>query len=195
METLATPFTKPSNKLANAVHIYGELAGEKIKKGVFLVLQHANRVPPHIGLMMDNIYHSLSIKGQELNVSGEVLLKNISVRKIPSVFLEIQKHPVFSNDHLGESFAEQVKQFDKVSPDGNTCLSPVKLFFSEFYALDPHKIDLVFDLLEGLKKNNFAGSALGAHLGTLKENIFYLQPYKREDLDKQIAAELAKLKK
>lgn len=179
----------------NAIHISGELKAEEVKKGIYLVLQHANRVPPHIGMMMDNKYHSLSIKGQEINVSGEALLKNISVRKIPSVFLEIKRHPVFSNDHLGESFAEQVKQFDKVNTSGNTCLSPVKLFFGEFYALDASAIDLVFDLLEGLKKNNFTGPAFGAHLGTLKENNFYLQPYKRADLDKQIEEELLKLKK
>ncbi len=166
-----------------------------VKKGIFLVLLHANRVPPHIGMMMDNVYHSLAIKGQELNVSGEALLKNISVRKIPSVFIEIARHPVFSNDHLGESFAEHVKQFDKVNPTGNTCLSPVKLFFSEFYALESNKIDLVFDLLEGLQINHFSQAAFGAHLGELKGNIFYLQPYKRADLDKQIGEELARLKK
>jgi len=181
--------------LNNAIHINGEVQADEIKKGIYLVLLHANRVPPHIGMMMDNVYHSLSIKGQELNVSGEALLKNIALRKIPSVFLEIQRHPVFSNDYLGECFAEQVKQFDKVNAQGNTCLSPVKLFFCEFYALDGSKIDLVFDLLDGLDKNSFAGPAFGAHLGTLKQNIFYLHPYKRADLDRQIAEELTKMKK
>lgn len=179
----------------NAIPISGPLEAEEVKKGIFLVLQHVNRVPPHIGLLIDNVYHSLSIKGQELNVPGEALLKNISLRKIPSVFLEIKKHPVFSNLHLGEAFAEQVKQFDRVSTSGNTCLSPVKLFFGEFYAFDSSKIDLVFDLLEQLEKNRFGARALGAHLGATNQNIFYLQPYKRHDLDKQIEEELARLKK
>lgn len=156
---------------------------------------HVNRVPPHIGLLIDNVYHSLSIKGQELNVSGDALLKNISLRKIPSVFIEIKKHPVFSNLHLAEAFAEQVKQFDRVNATGNTCLSPVRLFFGEFYALDGAKIELVFDLLEQLEKNRFGGRALGAHLGATKQNIFYLQPYKRHDLFRQIEEELLKLKK
>lgn len=179
----------------NAIHISGEVKADEIRRGIYLVLLHANRVPPHIGMMMDHVYHSLSIKGQEINVSGDALLKNITLRKIPSVFLEIRKHPVFSNAHLGECFGEQVKQFDRVNTKGNTCLSPVKLFFEEFYALDGPKIDLVFDLLAQLNANNFISRAFGAHLGALKENIFYLHPYKRADLDRQISEELAKMKK
>ena len=159
------------------------------------MLLHANRVPPHIGMMIDHLYHSLSIKGQEVNVAGEVLMKNIAVRKIPAVFLEIRKHPVFSNDHLSESFAEQIRGFDKVNSRGNTCLSPVKLFFEEFYAIDKDRVNLVFDLLREISENKYGGLAFGAHLGALKENIFYLQPYNQRDLEKQIEEELLKLKK
>lgn len=181
--------------MAQLIHISGELNPGVIRKGVFLVLLHVNRVPPHIGIMCDNVYHSLAIKGRELNIAGEVLLKNISVRKIASVFVEIKQHPVFSNGHLGEAFGEQVKQFDKVGNGTNTCLSPVKLFFEEFYAIDSAKIDLVFDLLAELDKNHFVAGALGANLGALNQNNFYLQPYNRQDLDKQIREEVEKIKK
>lgn len=102
---------------------------------------------------------------------------------------------MFSNDHLGECFAEEVKQFDKVGSGDNTCLSPVKLFFSEFYAIKRDHIDLIFDLLSELEKNHFIEEAFGANLGTLNENIFYLQPYNRQDLEKQIREEAAKLRK
>jgi len=195
MEIQATPSSKPSNKLENAIHISGALDAGQVKRGIYLVLLHANRVPPHIGMMIDHTYHSLSIKGREVNVSGDALLKNISLRKIPAVFVEIEKHPVFSDSHLSESFAEQVMSFDKVNTEGNTCLSPVRLFFEEFYAIDKRKISLVFDLLRELAENQYSRNAFGAHLGALKENIFYLQPYNRRDLEKQIEEELAKLKK
>ena len=65
-----------------------------VKKGIYLVLLHANRVPPHIGMMIDNEYHSLTIKGQELSISGNALLKNIGLRKIPTVFIKIKKPTV-----------------------------------------------------------------------------------------------------
>jgi hypothetical protein len=155
-------------------------------------LLHANRVPPHIGIMIDNEYHSLTIKGQELTISGNALLKNIGLRKISTVFIKIKKHPIFSNQHLNESFMEQVKLFDKVNTDGNTCLSPIKLFFEEFYAIGKEKINLVFDLLDELKENDFIEEICGMNLGETNRNIFYLQPYNEADLQQQIANEIKK---
>jgi len=38
--------------------------------------------------------------------------------------------------------------FDKVNTEGNTCLSPIKLFFEEFYAIKSENIKLIFDLLK-----------------------------------------------
>jgi len=174
------------------INITQSFYANAIKKGIYLVLQHADRIPPHIGMMIDNEYHSLNIKGQELNISGNVLLKNIGLRKIPTLFIKIKKHPVFSNQHLNESFIEQVKTFDKVKVDGNTCLSPIRLFFDEFYAINKTNIHLIFDLLDELKKNDFIEETCGMNLGETKENIFYLQPYNESDLQKQIAVELKK---
>ena len=165
-----------------------------VKKGIYLVLLHANRVPPHIGMMIDNEYHSLTIKGQELSISGNALLKNIGLRKIPTVFIKIKKHPVFSNQHLNESFIEQVKLFDKVNPEGNTCLSPIKLFFEEYFAIKKDKIHLVFDLLNALKENDFIEETCGMNLGETNQNIFYLQPYNEADLQVQIKVELEKIR-
>jgi hypothetical protein len=174
------------------IYINGSFYANAIKKGIYLVLQHANRIPPHIGIMIDNEYHSLNVKGQELNVSGTALLKNIGLRKIPTVFIKIKKHPVFSNQHLNESFVEQVKQFDRVNSEGNTCLSPIKLFFDEFYAIKKENVHLIFDLLDGLKENDFIDETCGMNLGETKGNIFYLQPYNASDLQLRINSELEK---
>lgn len=179
---------------ANAIHIQKEYKPEDVKKGVYLVLLYANQIPPHIGLLIDNVYHSLTIKGQELNINGNVLLKNISLRKIPTVFIKLKKHPVFSSNHLNETFIEQVKLFDKVNNNTNTCLSPIRLFFDEFYAIPKEDIKLVFDLLAALTTNDFIQITYGAHLGALKENIYYLQSYNQGELKRQIKKELQKAK-
>lgn len=178
----------------HAIHIQKEYKPADMAKGIYLVLLHADKVPPHIGLLIDNTYHSLTIKGQELNINGNVLFKNISLRKICTVFIKIKKHPVFSNNHLNEAFIEQVKQFDKVNDDTNTCLSPIRLFFDEFYAIPKGDIKLVFDLLDALQTNDFISTACGTNMLALKENTFYLQTYNETDLKKQIAKELQKVK-
>ena len=178
---------------SNAIHILKEYKPADIEKGIYLVLLHADKTPPHICLLIDNTYHSLTIKGQELNISGNVLLKNISLRKICTVFIKIKKHPVFSNNHLNETFIEQVKQFDKVNDDINTCLSPIRLFFDEFYAIPKGQIKLVFDLLDALNKNDFIDTTCATNTIALKENTFYLQTYNEADLKKQIVNELQKV--
>ena len=179
---------------SNAIHIQKEYLPDDVKKGVYLVLLHANAVPPHIGLLIDNTYHSLTVKGQELNINGNVLLKNISLRKICAVFIKLKKHPVFSVGHINETFIEQVKLFDKVNQSGNTCLSPIRLFFEEFYAIPKEHIKLIFDLLDHLKANEFIDKSYGTNLGALKEHIFYLQTYNEADLKDQIVLELHKSK-
>ena len=155
---------------------------------------HVNRVPPHIGMMIDDEYHSLTLRGQEINISSNVLLKSIGLKKIPTVFIKIKRHPVFSNQHLNESFIEQVKMFERVNREGNTCLSPIRLFFDEFYAIKKESVKLIFDLLDGLKENDFIEETCGMNLGEMKQNIFYLQPYNEADLQLQIEAELNKVK-
>ena len=179
---------------SNAIHILKEYKPADMTKGNYLVLLHADKIPPHIGLLIDNTFHSLTVKGQELNIKGNVLLKNISLRKICTVFIKIKKHPVFSNNHLNEAFIEQVKQFDKVNDDNNTCLSPIRLFFDEFYAIPQEQVKLVFDLLDALKKNDFIDTTCATNHVALKENMFYLQTYNEAGLKKQIVKEIQKVK-
>ncbi|MEO6302508.1 MAG: hypothetical protein ABIP51_04990 [Bacteroidia bacterium] len=132
-----------------------------LNKDLWLVALYANRIPPHIGLMINGNYNSLTIKGHELNVSHEALLKTISQKKIESVFIKLKKNPVFSFDHQLEMLQEMISKFGPVRQYEVTCLSPIKLFFEQFYAV--HNIDeeLYFDLMKRMNENEyfeFAGS-------------------------------------
>jgi hypothetical protein len=91
-----------------------------VTKGTWLVILHASRIPPHVGLMINGNYNSLTIKERELNVSSEVLLKTISQKKIEALFLKIVKHPVFSSDHQLNIFQEQLNQFTSVKQNEAT---------------------------------------------------------------------------
>jgi len=52
------------------IHNISNATESDLKRGVFIALLHASRIPPHIGLLADAQYHSLHVKGQELNVSS-----------------------------------------------------------------------------------------------------------------------------
>src|ERR1035437_2846562 len=121
-------------------------------KGLYIVVIHATRIPPHIGIISNNFYHSLTIKGHEINVPVEVLIRNTTQRKIPSLFIKIKKHPIFSYDYLNEHFISNVKQFPIVDVGVATCLSPVKLFFEEAFTLPMNNVNYLYELLPIIEK-------------------------------------------
>ncbi|MBS1637026.1 MAG: hypothetical protein JST26_14000 [Bacteroidetes bacterium] len=160
-------------------------------KGTWLVLLHANRVPPHVGFMADGNYNSLTIKGHELDVKLDVLLKTIQQKKIETVFLQLRKHPVFSNDHQLHIFQHQVQQFQSVKPYEATCLSPLKLFFQEFYALPLQEEELLFDMVRRLEENDYLGQRIFINIDekSMENGKFSLPEYSSKQLQEVIRKE------
>ncbi|HXC03889.1 MAG TPA: hypothetical protein VNZ86_04005 [Bacteroidia bacterium] len=160
-----------------------------LQRGVFIVLLHASRIPPHIGLMGDGMYHSLHVKGQELNIPLKVLMKGITQRKIQSVFIAIKPHAVFSDTYLSEHFSTNVQTFERVDSGKATCLSPLRLFFEENWNLDTSRIEFLYELLPLLESKNILGNSYGFHLDpgsfslpyyTMKEINEGIEHYKSE---------------
>ncbi len=161
-----------------------------LSKHSWIVILHASRVPPHVGILINGNYNSLTIKGHELNVSVEVLLKTIQQKKIEALFIQLKKHPVFSAEYQKEICQHYIKQFTQVKPGDATCLSPVKLFLQEFYALCNTEKELLFELTERLKQNNYITEVIGSNVNDkLDEGEFSLPMYTNEELQKVIQAE------
>ena len=116
-------------------------------KGFYIVVLHATRTPPHIGLMSDGKYCSLSIKGQDMNIASDVIVKNSSIRKIPTLFIKIKPHNTFSDVYLLEHFITNIQQFPRVDVGVATCLSPIKLFFEEVYGISMKDANYLYELL------------------------------------------------
>jgi hypothetical protein len=156
---------------------------EELLNGVYMVVLHATRIPPHIGLIIDNHYHSLTIKGQDMNTPIRALIKNIEQRKIPSLFIKIKPHLTFSNAYLKDHFLLNIQQFPKVDKRIATCLSPIKLFFEEVYDIPMKEINFLFDLLPALNNEE-----LIEHCSTLfiDTNTYQLPVYTQQQLDDEI---------
>jgi hypothetical protein len=171
-------------------------SSEKLSQHSWLVVLHASRKPPHIGMLINGTYHSLTIKGQETNVSLPVLLKTIQQKKIETVFVKLKKHPVFSYDYQNEIFQWQIKQFKKVNPNEASCLSPVKLFLSEFYAVNRIENELLFELIERLLQNDYIDDALALNVNKfVKGQPFYFPIYTYIELQEVILNEQLKINK
>lgn len=165
---------------------------EFLNKDTWLVILHASRTPPHIGVLIDGNYNSLTIKGHELNISINVLLKTIQQKKIEVLFIKLKKHPVFSTDYQKEICQFYIKQFTQVKANEASCLSPIKLFLQEFYALSENKQELLFELIERLKQNQYISLTLGLNVeNKIEDGEFSLPMYSHQQLQDVIVIERA----
>lgn len=155
----------------------------ELLKGMFIVISHVDRIPPHIGMIADKEYHSLSIKGQELNVPVAALVRNNTLRKIPTVFIKIKKHVTFSDQYLKEHFCSNVQQFARVQANVATCLSPIKLFFEEAYNVPVKEFNYIFELLPKLKEMGLLEDTMELLVG---KTTFQLPVYTAEQLNSGI---------
>jgi hypothetical protein len=128
---------------------------DNLTKNNWLVLLHYKRIPPHVGMIVNGNYNSLTIKGQETNISLQVLNKTIQQKKIEACFIQLEKQPVFSSDYQLEILQHYIKQYKSVQANYATCLSPIKLFLNEFYGLDIIADELLFELIIRLNSNKF----------------------------------------
>lgn len=157
-------------------------------KNTWLVLLHANRIPPHVGLLLNGSYNSLTIKGHELGISSESLFKMISVKNIETVFVKLLEHPVFSADYQLSVFQELVKKYKSVKQFEATCLSPIKEFFLEFYAVELIEEELLADFLGRLTDNSYLHSATSLNF-SLNTNLLKVPFYNSQQLHERIREE------
>lgn len=145
----------------NQLSINKQFNENDLLKGIYIAVIHATRIPPHIGLIIDGKYHSLTIKGQDINIAVNTLIKNSNQRKISSLFIKIRPHRTFSETYLKDYFITNIQLFPRVDIGVATCLSPIKLFFEEVYNVPMTDINYLFELVprlssEGLIENSTA---------------------------------------
>jgi len=155
-----------------------------LQRGVFLTILHATRTPPHIGLVIDKQYHSLTIKGAELNVATASLVRTIHQRKIPTVFIQLQPHATYSAAYLKEHFILNIQEFPKVDVNIATCLSPIKRFLEETYLLSLQQINYLYELIPFLDE---AQLILSTSAINIDESTFKLPIYNLSELNNGIA--------
>lgn len=155
---------------------------EKLYQGTSIVLLHANRIPPHIGMVINGCYHSLSIKGRDIKTPVAALIKNINQRKIEAIFIGIKSIENCNEIYLMNRFIEKIQLFERVE-NAITCLSPVKLFFEDIYNIN---IDNVFTIHELLMKIDNEGLLQNVFPKNINDANYSLPEYSFSDIQKEI---------
>lgn len=160
-------------------------SAQDVKTGTWLVLMHVQRVPPHVGLLIEGNYNSLTVKGAECNVSMEVVLKTIRQKKIAAVLLRVTPHPVFSRAYQLELLQHHVQVCNRVGHDQNTCLTPVKEFFAELYGIPLLSDELLPGFLDRLHSHGFVEGMVPFNF-TAEAGLLKLPSYTYDELQQRI---------
>ena len=117
---------------------------QELNSGFFLCIWHANKIPPHIGVIIDGSYFSLKVKGKDANIPVQDIVKLINRKGICSVFVKIDIN--FNKFYVEEVFSRfQIAQESKAS-----CLTPITEIFNVNESI--HKLSELLNYFKGKNK-------------------------------------------
>jgi len=162
---------------------------EKLGSGLWLVLVGINEIPPHIALISEGKYYSLSARKVDCGTSLERLTNTLERKQIPTLFVNIEEKTTESANAIASSDnyrgeAIPVKSLQKIYKDlqplgnsENTCLSPIKDFFAECYSREFTRISYVFELLALCEKKGLLKECLSLYAENTNSNRITLPKY------------------
>jgi hypothetical protein len=167
------------------INITGTVSEEKLQKGVFIFIYRASKIPPHIGVIVNGLLYDITSVGPNIGLSISDFYKTAVKRKTEVLFVELEKA---NFSMLNELISVIVEAHYKVTTE-NSCLTPVKEFINEAYAVDVHQTNFIFELLPVLYQKELITSIWELNLSKKIElSIFKLTKYSKEDVANCIAA-------
>jgi hypothetical protein len=143
-----------------------------LQSNCYLVVLHADKIPPHIGFLMEGSFFSQKARGKDVGLDISRLLTVINNKKIPTLFYAIEspiyKHPKTIFDNLPNKIEV-----------GKTCLDPVCQVLT-----DEKRFAIVAELLTYLEENEAIGTCFGLHI---PRDFETLPTYSRDDVERRIA--------
>lgn len=144
-----------------------------------LVISHVDKTPPHIGLIINGLYYSLTINGPENGINANQKKRHLKIKRIPTLFLTIFA-PSYTPEHHEIS---AIFNFSASLSDGATCLEPVNKIFSKYWNIEITK-PLLFGLLESLEVNKLIDLCYYHELnsGLIVKQTFTIRSYRLNDV-------------
>lgn len=164
--------------LFTQVNEFGEIKPDKL----YLIIIHADKKPPHLGIIWNQLYFSLTVKGSEVEIPVEEKLDILNKRKIPCLLVEI-KAPEESNFFLNEL----TEIFNSYPPLTNktSCLEPIAEFFYKILQLKT-EAPLLHGMIEALQKQHLLIESFSLHLKLTNNKTFELPAYDANIISERI---------
>src|SRR5581483_9907171 len=107
------------------------LSPEEVQSGLWLVMAGIGDIPPHIALINDGLYYSVSAKKVEAGVPTANFFKAISRKSVPTLFIQFKtERTPPSQVYAGEAF----EKYPVLGPGDHSCLWPVRDVFAKIFS-------------------------------------------------------------
>jgi hypothetical protein len=150
------------------------LAEDRLRKGLYLCVLHADKVPPHLGIVYNGLFFSAKATGKDERVPVNYLFQIINKRRIKTLFFELTHQLVLEGEV--ESYFQDFPAYLNAS---QTCITPIKSILKT-----PESVIHIGDLLTFLESSKLIKARLTVHL---QEDFKGIPYYTIDDINKRIA--------
>ena len=156
---------------------------------VFLVISNPIKLPPHIGILINEMYFSLTVNGFQKNKTVFSLLRKSSSLKLPIICLELKSSNHEKTDLINK--AEVIfEKYERVKADGPSCLKPVLEFLENVYSFGVENVKYIYELIPILQKKSMIKSVSATEIiEYFPDNKYYFLKY----TDLELRNELVRL--
>ena len=152
-----------------------------LRTGVYLVIFHVNRVPPHIGMFACGRYYSLTATESQVGVNIDSIWRTITSKEIETLFVQINSSP--SKEVLDSIYSS----YKNASAHQFTCLRPIKDFFHIHHGMSMDNVQFIFNLIPALRSASLIEKTYHLNLKFPSyENFFELLQYDMVDVYQRI---------
>ncbi len=170
----------------------------ELDKGLWIVLAGVNETPPHIALISDGKYYSVSTKKVDNESPAEIFIQALNRKKIPALFIGIKtgsnviiRNETRPNGSSGRAILpnllfEIYKDLQPLGVHNETCLSPIKEVFKQYFSPEFTEVNYVFELLALAEKKGLLENCISLNCVTPNSNVITLPKYSMAQIRNRI---------
>ena len=151
------------------------LLPKNLNRGTFLCLFGTDKIPPHLGLVVEGKYYSTSAKGSRVGENAELILRRVKQSTSPTLFIKLD---------IVEDMHKLEKAFEKYPKlkENQTCLLPIKDYINSI-GEDVTSANFVFELIPILHNLKLISDSFSLYM---QDSSFKLKVYSKEDIVNRI---------
>lgn len=166
------------------IDISADISSEKLKKGWYFFVYRANRIPPHLGFIINAKAYDITTVGPTLGLNSTDLFNTALRRKTEVVFVKLKTNQIQQDlNDIEFDIKNAVLKYDKVTTKVS-CLAPIKDVLEKVYMLDLGGYTYFFDVLNFLKQNQLIELSSQINMqDQIINNSLIMKTYTNEDID------------